>query len=89
MDLHNRLVRETARRSQQIAHQGCFEQSMEADRSCQLLRISLAADSQLFPEVSAGRHRLTIRFMQQPDLSQRVVLCRDNVPFRLACCGLS
>ena len=89
VDLHNRLVRETARHSQEIAHQGCFEQSMDADRACQLLRISLAADSRLFPEVSAGRHRLTIRFMHQPDLSQRVVLCRDNVPFRLACCGIS
>ena len=65
------------------------EESVLEARDFRSLRISLAADCQLFPEVSAGRHRLTIRFMHQPDLSQRVVLCRDNVPFRLACCGMS
>ncbi|MES1992427.1 MAG: cell division protein ZapD [Pseudomonadota bacterium] len=88
IETHNRLVRETARRTQEIAHQGCFEQVQDPERPYQLLRISLAGDSGVFPEISAGRHRLTIRFLHQPDLAERATLFRDNVPFRLACCGV-
>jgi len=88
VETHNRLIRETARRSQEVAHQGCFEQTLDPERPYQMLRISLPSDSGLFPEISAGRHRLTLRFMHQPDLSQRVVIYRENVPFRLACCGM-
>lgn len=88
VETHNRLVRETARRTQEVAHQGCFEQILDPERPYQLLRISLTSDGVVFPEISAGRHRLTIRFLHQVNLSERAIPFRDNVSFRLACCGI-
>jgi len=42
----------------------------------------------LLAEISGGKHRFTIRFMEQPDSSARPVQTKDNVRFVLHCCIL-
>lgn len=54
----------------------------------QLLRVKLASDSGLYPEISAGRYRYSLRFMRQPDVDSRPQQVTQDVAFRLQCCLL-
>ena len=55
----------------------------------QLLRVSVSSDGAIYPEISAGRHRYSLRFMKQPDVDNRAQQAVHDVPFRLQCCSLS
>jgi cell division protein ZapD len=51
-----------------------------------LVRISLAADSALFPEVSGNQHRCTVRFLNWTDPNRRPAHVEFDVPFQLTRC---
>ena len=55
----------------------------------QLLRVTVSSDSGLYPEISAGRYRYSLRFMRQPDVDNRAQQTTDNVHFQLQCCLLA
>lgn len=55
----------------------------------QLLRVKLPRDSGIYPEISAGRHRYSLRFMRQPDVDSRAQQVMSDVPFQLQCCLLA
>lgn len=55
----------------------------------QLLRVKVPSDSGLYPEISAGRYRYSLRFMRQPDVDSRATQVTQNVPFQLQCCLLA
>lgn len=55
----------------------------------QLLRVKVSSDSGLYPEISAGRYRYSLRFMRQPDVDSRATQVTLNVPFQLQCCLLA
>jgi cell division protein ZapD len=82
------LIRNSSTATVEIATQGMFQKSLEQNANYQLIRIILPADSPYFPEISAGKHRFSVRFMEQPD-----TMCRPNqtdadVKFKLQCCTL-
>ncbi len=81
------MIRETGVRSQEAAYAGVFERDLDPERPFQLVKITLPPNTSRFPEISAGRHRITIRFLEQPDFRQRPVLCAQDINFRLALCG--
>ena len=54
----------------------------------QLLRVWLPAGSSLYPEISAGRHRYSLRFMAQGDVDSRAQQATGAVTFGLQCCSL-
>ena len=66
-DLCLNLVRESGVITAEKAHGGIFQRTLETTTPCQMIRVCIANDSMMFPEISAGRHRFTVRFMQQPD----------------------
>ncbi|MCO7223980.1 cell division protein ZapD [Pleionea sp. CnH1-48] len=56
------------------------------DLGASLLRIALPADSRVFPEVSAGKHRISIHFYTlSTDLIKKKV--SGEIPFKYATCG--
>lgn len=55
----------------------------------QLLRVKLAPDLGVYPEISAGRYRYSLRFMRQPDVDSRATQVTQDVPFLLQCCLLA
>ena len=55
----------------------------------QLLRVKVSSDSGLYPEISAGRYRYSLRFMRQPDVDSRAQQVTQNVLFELQCCLLA
>jgi len=82
------LLRESAAATNETAENGLFQRSLESGTSYQLIRVLLDEGTAIFPEISGGKHRITIRFLDQPDVAQRPQPVRTNVVFQLVCCQL-
>lgn len=82
------LIRESSVSKHAVAEQGFFQRSMDANSPCQILRVTLPAEAEYFPEISGGKHRFTIRFMQLPNLAERPVPIQEDIEFLLCCCAV-
>jgi cell division protein ZapD len=85
-DLCLKLVRESGVSSDETAAGGMFQRSLETNTPCQMIRVCLPEEVEAFPEISAGRHRFTVRFMRQPVAEERPTQVTEDVGFRLTCC---
>lgn len=81
-----KLVRESARPMPKLAERGMYIHSMEGP--CQLVRVLLPSGTALYPEISAGKHRCTIRFMVHDNVNQRPAQTQEDVSFDLVLCAL-
>jgi cell division protein ZapD len=50
------------------------------------VRVQLPVDAGMFPEISAGQHRFTIRFVRWRGVDARPVQVNQDVRFQLAIC---
>lgn len=82
------LLRESAAATNETAGQGLFHRNLESGSAYQLIRVQVAEDLSVFPEISGGKHRFTVRFLEQPDISERPRAVQRDVPFQLVCCQL-
>lgn len=80
-----RLIRESALSSQEIAHEGFFQKMLDPNSPCLLVRVTVPADAPYYAEVSGGRHRFTLRFLEFLPNGNTAQTSQD-VSFRLACC---
>jgi cell division protein ZapD len=81
-----RLLRHSTEPVPEVAKGGMFVYTPQG--RYYLVRVLVDADAGVFPEISAGRHRFTVRFMTCPDPNTRPVQAAADVPFRLQCCAL-
>jgi cell division protein ZapD len=82
------LIRESATPQPEIAVDGFFQRALDCGAPYQLIRVLLPTDCTCFPEISAGKHRFTIHFMEQSDPNCRAVRSNADMPFELACCAI-
>jgi len=82
------LLRNSTNPTFEKANNGFFQKSLEQNSNCQLIRIILQPDAMDFPEISAGKHRFTVRMMEQLDTSARPSQVESDVDFELHCCIL-
>ena len=80
------LIRESSSTTGEIAQDGFYQRSLGASSPCQMIRVALDSDRLLYPEISAGKHRFTVRFMELQNTEDRPAQTRRDVPFRLGCC---
>ncbi len=80
------LIRESAPAADKLAINGMYQHNMQKDVSCRLLRVSLAENSSLFPEISGSQHRFTVRFLEWSTVDRRAVQTGHDVPFQLSIC---
>lgn len=80
------LTRESARPRPEVATGGTFQIAFERDNPSQLLRITLPAGTDLFPEISGSHHRCSIRFLSWQDINARPVQTTEDVKFLLTVC---
>ena len=81
------LTRQNAKRKSEMAIGGVFQLQFEQKTPCQLVRVTLPPNSDLFPEISGSLHRCTIRFLNWTDATSRPVHVELDVPFLLTCCS--
>ena len=80
------MVRESAVATREKAASGFFQKDLEKGTPCQMVRVALPASAPWYPEISAGRHRFTLRFMVQPKNQGRPAQTEEEVEFDLLCC---
>ncbi|HZR36924.1 MAG TPA: cell division protein ZapD [Nevskia sp.] len=85
--LYLRLLRDSTQPVQQVAEGGVFLHIPQA--AYQLVRVLVPADADVYPEISAGKHRVSVRFMRLGDVNTRNVQAGGTIPFQLQCCLLS
>lgn len=75
----------------QIAEQGFYQQALDTKIDCQMIRVTLPLKSEnhppVYPEISVGRHRLSIYF-HIPNFKDfaRSQKASSHIEFKLTCC---
>lgn len=69
------------------AESGVYNQNLDPNIPFQMIRIGLPANSPLFPEISGGKHRFSIRFLEFSKAA-RPVPVEETVHFDLGCCNI-
>lgn len=82
------VLRHSAEDTAEIAQNGFFQKPLDTNQAIQLLRISISKDSLCYPEISAGKHRFSVRFMKNEDPASRPEQCKDDVHFSLTMCSI-
>ncbi|MSR13119.1 MAG: cell division protein ZapD [Gammaproteobacteria bacterium] len=83
-----KLVRESASPKKVMAEGGFFQQTLDANGSCQLIRVIVPDTEGIFPEISGGKHRFSIRFIRPSGINTRPQPAQRSVWFELHCCTL-
>ncbi|MEQ1602785.1 MAG: cell division protein ZapD [Methylophilaceae bacterium] len=81
------MLRGSGATTQLIAGKGTFQQMLNGTKPAQMLRIALADDVSCFPEVSANKYAVNIRFISLQG-GHKPHLCDENVHFSLTLCNL-
>ncbi len=81
------LIRESATPISEIACAGYYQKTLDTNQSYQLVRVILPNGYHYYPEISGGRQRFTVRFLQSIDFGKPSQL-EQTINFRLACCSL-
>jgi cell division protein ZapD len=81
------LTRQNAKCRPETANGGIFQLQFDRETPCQLVRVTLPPETDLFPEISGSQHRCTIRFLNWMDATSRPVHVERDVPFLLTCCS--
>lgn len=81
------LIRGSTTPTREIAEQGFFQRSLDAQTPAQLIRVGLPKDAKLFAEISGGKHRFSVRFLA-PEENERPSQIKEDIPFSLNCCIL-
>lgn len=80
------LTREATESTEQVATGGLFQHGFDRTDQASLVRVLLPANAGLFPEISAGQHRFTIRFVRWRGVDARPAQINQDVRFQLAIC---
>lgn len=85
VNLMLRLIRQSGNPQLQTAHGGFYQANLDPTQSVQLIRILVPATTEVFPEISVGRHGVSLRFYI-PSVKERASLYKHDVVFKLSCC---
>jgi len=86
IDLILNFIRNSRSPSQELAVAGFFQISLDRSQPFQLLKVDVDKSQPCFAEISGGKHRCTIRFMEPSTDDKRPAQCTDDIPFALTCC---
>ncbi|HHH39021.1 MAG TPA: cell division protein ZapD [Sedimenticola sp.] len=81
------LVRNSTDPTSEVATSGFFQRSLDPQTPAQMIRVGLPRELQLFAEISGGKHRFSIRFLE-PSCEERPSQTQQEVSFSLHTCIL-
>lgn len=81
------LIRSSTSPTKEVANAGFFQSNIDPQAPAQLVRVSLSRETRLFAEISGGKHRFSVRFLEPAEVD-RPTQTRMNVPFFLNTCIL-
>lgn len=80
------LVRKNIKTERKTAVHGFHQELLDPQSNLRMLRISLERNLSAFPEISVGRHFLSVRFFV-PDIEKRPIQYTENLDFLLEYCN--
>lgn len=80
------LVREGAKVQAKTAEQGFFQELLDPQLNLRLIRVAIPADVPAYPEISIGRHFLSIRFFS-PQIKERPTQYLQSFSFWVSFCN--
>ncbi|HTM63570.1 MAG TPA: cell division protein ZapD [Gammaproteobacteria bacterium] len=80
------LVRENVKSERKTAVHGFHQELLDPQSNLRMLRIRISRDISAFPEISVGRHFLSVRFFI-PDIEKRPTQYNENLDFELEYCN--
>lgn len=81
------ILRTATQSTRESASDGFFQYSLDQNRPAQLIRILLPINDPFFPEISGGKHRFSVRFLEQNNTQERASQIKRTVDFELQCCS--
>ncbi|MDH5446356.1 MAG: cell division protein ZapD [Gammaproteobacteria bacterium] len=81
------LIRSSTEAVTVDTEQGFYQQALDTNKTYHLIRVSIPANTPYYAEISGGRHRVSIRFLQPQD-RERPIQIEDDLSFELSCCSL-
>lgn len=82
------VLRNSSDDTEENAAKGFFQKVIDTNQAVQLLHITVPASHNCYPEISAGKHRFSVRFMINPDPYTRPEQFIEDVDFRLRICSV-
>ena len=82
------VLRQSTIDTNEVAQSGFFQKSLDSNQVVQLLRIHVDEGALYFPEISAGKHRFSIRFLSNEEPQQRPEQYKDDINFKLSMCNI-
>ena len=81
------MIREASHPVTRLATDGFYQQNLDSNTPVHLIRVSVERSLSCFAEISVGKHRLTIRFLE-PQQGRRPLQSQQSIEFELTCCTL-
>jgi len=82
------VIRDSAAPKQVIAVKGFYQEVLDPRQANQLLRIGIPASRICYPEISAGKHRYSVRFLNPLPADNISTQVKEDIPFLLSRCSL-
>jgi cell division protein ZapD len=80
------LTREATEATEMVATGGFHQHSFDRSEHTNLVRVLLPASAGIYPEISAGQHRFSVRFLKWRGVDERPLQVGQDVRFLLALC---
>lgn len=81
-----KTIRDSGDNSELLAEAGFYQDNLDLTRPFQMIRVGIPNTVSYFPEISAGKHRFSIRFLQYSNFSSNPEQLTDDVRFILCNC---
>ena len=81
------VLRHSVEDTDEVAVNGFFQMAIETNKVAQLLRIAVPDNTDCYPEISAGKHRFSVRFMSNKNPSSRPEQYQKDINFKLGMCA--
>ena len=82
------MLRDSSRSKRVFIDEGMYQQQLDPALQCQLIRLSIDGELDVFPEISGGKHRFVVRFFRQPQTNGRPAQVLERLSFELQCCSI-
>ena len=83
-----KLIRDSSNPRMVTATAGFYQQQVDPGTQCQIVRVVMPSAAPVYPEISGGKHRFTVRFYGQKSTGTRASQVPDDIRFELQCCGI-
>ena len=81
-----KTIRDSGDNAECIANNGFYQDNLELSKPYQLIRVAIPNSVDYFPEISAGKHRFSIRFLSKKDYYSSPEQANHDIPFILCNC---